>query len=159
MIHFNRVFRYKPSILGYPYFWKHPHAKHDPLWYTHSFVHLRMEFFQNHHLTNTLPIQQKHEDPPMDGWPGLHWNRLGLSHQTWLPRSASDKRISGVGGTDLAWWYGKIIGKVNHHRSMAFFFVDCGQILDRSLSSLEIFLFEWGVCRGTHRIQKVDGSL
>ena len=22
--HFNRVFRYKPSILGYPYFWKHP---------------------------------------------------------------------------------------------------------------------------------------
>ena len=24
IIHFNRVFRYKPSILGYPYFWKHP---------------------------------------------------------------------------------------------------------------------------------------
>ena len=23
-IHFNRVFHYKPSILGYPYFWKHP---------------------------------------------------------------------------------------------------------------------------------------
>ena len=21
----NRVFQYKPSILGYPYFWKHPH--------------------------------------------------------------------------------------------------------------------------------------
>ena len=21
---FNRVFHYKPSILGYPYFWKHP---------------------------------------------------------------------------------------------------------------------------------------
>ena len=26
-IHFNRVFHYKPSILGYPYFWKHPHSK------------------------------------------------------------------------------------------------------------------------------------
>ena len=26
IIHFNRVFRYKPSILGYyPYFWKHPY--------------------------------------------------------------------------------------------------------------------------------------
>ena len=114
-------------------------------WYTHSFVHLRIESFQNHHLTNTLPIQQKHQDPPMAGWPGLHWNRLGLSHQTWLPRSASDKRISGWGGNfswDLAWWYGKIIGKVNHHRSMAFFLVDCGQNLDRSLSSLEMFLFE-----------------
>ena len=22
--HFNRVFHYKPSIMGYPYFWKHP---------------------------------------------------------------------------------------------------------------------------------------
>ena len=22
----NRVFHYKPSILGYPYFWKHPHV-------------------------------------------------------------------------------------------------------------------------------------
>ena len=25
IIHFNRVFHYKPSILGSPYFWKHPH--------------------------------------------------------------------------------------------------------------------------------------
>ena len=24
IIHFNDVFHYKPSILGYPYFWKHP---------------------------------------------------------------------------------------------------------------------------------------
>jgi len=24
IIYFNRVFHYKPSILGYPYFWKHP---------------------------------------------------------------------------------------------------------------------------------------
>ena len=25
IIHFNRVFHYKPSILGYPYIWKHPY--------------------------------------------------------------------------------------------------------------------------------------
>ena len=25
IIHFNRVFHYKLSILGYPYFWKHPY--------------------------------------------------------------------------------------------------------------------------------------
>ena len=25
IIHFNRIFYYKPSILGYLYFWKHPH--------------------------------------------------------------------------------------------------------------------------------------
>ena len=27
IIHSNRVFHYKPSILGCPYFWKHPHYK------------------------------------------------------------------------------------------------------------------------------------
>ena len=27
IIHFNRVFHYKPSILGYLYFWKHPYRK------------------------------------------------------------------------------------------------------------------------------------
>ena len=27
IIHFNRVFHYKPSILGYPYFWKHLYGK------------------------------------------------------------------------------------------------------------------------------------
>ena len=26
IIHSSRVFHYKPSILGYPYFWKHPFA-------------------------------------------------------------------------------------------------------------------------------------
>ena len=26
IIHFNRFFHYKPSILGYPYFWKHPYV-------------------------------------------------------------------------------------------------------------------------------------
>ena len=25
IIHLNRVFHYKPSIFGYPYFWKHPY--------------------------------------------------------------------------------------------------------------------------------------
>ncbi len=25
IMHFNRGFHYKPSILGYPYFWKHPY--------------------------------------------------------------------------------------------------------------------------------------
>jgi len=27
IIHFDKVFHYKPSILGYPYFWKHPFQK------------------------------------------------------------------------------------------------------------------------------------
>ena len=28
--HFNRRFHYKPSILGYPYFWKHPYPNKQP---------------------------------------------------------------------------------------------------------------------------------
>ena len=33
IIHFNRVFHYKPSILGYPYFWKHPFVVLFLAWY------------------------------------------------------------------------------------------------------------------------------
>ena len=38
---FNSVFQYKPSILGYPYFWKHPFA-------TFGSLHLRLQ--QSHEL-------------------------------------------------------------------------------------------------------------
>ena len=34
IIHFNRVFHYKPSILGYPYFWKHPYTIQWSIWDT-----------------------------------------------------------------------------------------------------------------------------
>ena len=30
IINSNRVFPYKPSILGYPYFWKHPYLSRSP---------------------------------------------------------------------------------------------------------------------------------
>ena len=41
IIHFNGVFHYKPSILGYPYFWKHP--------YIHMYVQVpNMWAFQNY---------------------------------------------------------------------------------------------------------------
>ena len=29
IIHFNRVFHYKPSIFRYPYFWKHPYNQEE----------------------------------------------------------------------------------------------------------------------------------
>ena len=35
-IHFNRVFQYRPSILGYPYFWKHPSS--TDWWYSGKFL-------------------------------------------------------------------------------------------------------------------------
>ena len=44
IIHFNRDFHYKPSILGYPYFWKHPNGsrslspKETLMTHTHTMI-------------------------------------------------------------------------------------------------------------------------
>ncbi len=41
IIHFNRDFHYKPSILGCPYFWKHPymyHMSYDICIYSYSIL-------------------------------------------------------------------------------------------------------------------------
>ena len=50
IIHFNRVFHCKPSILGYPYFWKHPYGS---IWYVYpstgkSPVHHELSRFKHH---------------------------------------------------------------------------------------------------------------
>ena len=44
--HFNRVFHFKPSILGYPYFWKHP------------FVHDSKKDSLRNHISNLLGFHQ-----------------------------------------------------------------------------------------------------
>ncbi len=31
IIHFNKMFHYKSSILGYHYFWKHPYLEDHPI--------------------------------------------------------------------------------------------------------------------------------
>ena len=41
IIHFNMVFHYKPSILGYPYFWKHPYTSINPTPTTRNFGCMR----------------------------------------------------------------------------------------------------------------------
>ena len=48
IIHFNRVFHYKPFILGYPYFWKHPYISKSP-----SFS--KKEHFYPSNLLELLP--------------------------------------------------------------------------------------------------------
>ena len=45
--HFNRVFHYKPSILGYPYFWKHPCMEYLPT-FTINLGHSCRSIFQSH---------------------------------------------------------------------------------------------------------------
>ena len=48
IIHFNRVFHYKPSILGYPYFWKHPYVyiyTWNPTHLTHFYWRIDLFFW------------------------------------------------------------------------------------------------------------------
>ncbi len=45
IIHFNRIFHYKPSILGYPYSWKHPYTMW--LMYVDVWVQLGVFAIQN----------------------------------------------------------------------------------------------------------------
>ena len=55
IIHFNRVFHYKPSILGYHYFWKHLFVESDvpkPFRCTHHIGFL-VEF-ESHHQPGTV---------------------------------------------------------------------------------------------------------
>ena len=62
IIHFNRDVHYKPSILGYHYFWKHPY--YNQFW--QSYIHIVLASFcgssqhQTAQLTkNQPPIQAK----------------------------------------------------------------------------------------------------
>ena len=59
IIHFNRVFHYKPSILGYPDFWKHPILEtclQNPFFYTNFSSKLVPGSFQVTCLRENLPL-------------------------------------------------------------------------------------------------------
>ena len=55
-MHFNIVFHYKPSILGYPYFWKHPYYppgnNHIPI------ASWKLESSQPLDVTSILPLEE-----------------------------------------------------------------------------------------------------
>ena len=60
-----KVFHYKPSILGYPYFWKHP--------YTHTHRTHQKQPVQNH-LTLLLENKKRRKSSDAE----LAWRFLGL---------------------------------------------------------------------------------
>jgi len=43
IIHFNRVFHYKPSIFWYHYFWKHPYTHTSPIDWSFDYAQLVFE--------------------------------------------------------------------------------------------------------------------
>ena len=49
---FNRVFHYKPSILGYPYFWKHPYVLKKDKQYHTTVCHTRFVVFNSSSCPN-----------------------------------------------------------------------------------------------------------
>ena len=56
IIHFNRDFRYKPSIFGYHYIWKHPYSSF-PCWYS------RFLCANNYSGASRLPSQMSPRSP------------------------------------------------------------------------------------------------
>ncbi len=64
IIHFNRVFHYKPSVLGYPYFWKHP--------YVHLFTVLQHHNVQSGFLFSYCSL-------PRAWWASICFSSLGPS--------------------------------------------------------------------------------
>ena len=56
IIHFNRVFHYKPSILGYPYFWKHPYGE------------VQLDTLWNIHILNPTSWRFSSNDVPLNPW-------------------------------------------------------------------------------------------
>ncbi len=72
IIHFNRVFHYKPYILGYPYFWKHPHIyrlfpEMVVLWYPPKIIYcIRFPSTKRKHSGSlTKPAEKSTRD---SGW-------------------------------------------------------------------------------------------
>ena len=58
--HFNRVFHYKPSILGFPYFWKHPYL--SSIWKTHTLA-IPFEIFPSSATDSPLePVSNRPAD-------------------------------------------------------------------------------------------------
>ena len=83
IIHFNRVLHYKPSILGYLYFWKHPYGYRCFLWVwlstTHG-CHGCLEKLENAAgAINSLPFTRQLEEN--EGMSGISMSFFHQSHQ------------------------------------------------------------------------------
>ena len=62
IINFHRVFHYKPSILGYPHFWKHPCRHWRKLWIWND---QRSRWFANRQfLSKVLDVLLTWKQPP-----------------------------------------------------------------------------------------------
>ena len=86
IIHLYKMLHYKPSILGYPHFWKPPdggfHSRGSPKagWF--------INVWKNPHLKGMLT-----EDTPILG--NLHIMVIGKSNGTWTARDVGISRNSG----------------------------------------------------------------
>ena len=101
IIHFNRVFHYKPSILGYHYFWKHPYDK---------LTDFRARTFNRHHekfldfnllMTDDLEVQNTSKIFTHFPWHFLGvaekslFSQMGFTMVLWVKHHL--KQINGAG--------------------------------------------------------------
>ncbi len=74
IIHFNRVFHYKPSILGYPYFWFNTHMEKDWLQKTMGFFLIKGSARLTYKKTAT-------QDGFFESRPPRFWQRKAIFSQ------------------------------------------------------------------------------
>ena len=63
IIDFNRVFHCKPSILGYPYFWKHPNVKPSPEDPRYFREFRQVTWWSNCHIDLLQMMKRKQQNP------------------------------------------------------------------------------------------------
>ena len=111
--HFNRVFHYKPSILGYPYFWKHLYTNDLPK----SAQHTKQDMEISDLFASPLPCRSRWSSSRRSfaSWknqgPAAKW--LGkLKKQTWIQGKLQDQtwklfifKIVFVHSRQLNLWY------------------------------------------------------
>ena len=90
IIHLNRVFHYKPSILGYHYFWKHPYV-----------VYIRRIDLAEPHGFHQAPATSSHWAAPMQ----LPASRVWCT-QIWRPKHGATpvKRLGKGGNVNFDLW-------------------------------------------------------
>ena len=89
IIHFDRVFHYKPSILGYHYFWKPPcRLQIDICWLKIRMTNLPLKVTKRHNQLDRIPIR-----PGRWFLVRLRWSRDHWSRRCWCGNQRSDQWV------------------------------------------------------------------
>ena len=116
IIHFNKVFHYKPSILGYPYFWKHPSKGILPSPISQHFSGTNTIFLEwggnqkvpssatHKNWTPHLHSERSRHPDQLCHWSRRFWVDFFWLFQSWLLRKARAIVLNNWNILKIIWW-------------------------------------------------------